>query len=198
MPETSLPPPPPKNHGGGAFIGAVIIMLLAMGGLLYWKFGGKDAPPVAIAPPPSANTAPTLEEAPPPPPPDEPDAGNLKQASTKKRLVASGNGGGCSGTCTGEAPFALRSALSGAAGSVRGCYERALRQNQMLQGRMEVAVRVGAHGNSCSANIANDSLGDPSVASCVLQKFRAGQFPSPSGGCVDVKVPISFMPKTGK
>ncbi len=197
MPETSLPPPP-KNHGGGAFIGAVILMLLAMGGLLYWKFAGKDGPPPLPSSTPSANTAPSFEEPPPPPPPDEPDAGT-KATSPKKHLIASGNGGGCGGTCKGEVPAALRSALSGAAGSVRGCYERALRQNQMLQGKMVVAVRVGAHGGStCSANIVSDSLGDPSVTSCVLQKFRAGQFPPPAGGCVDVQVPISFLPKTGK
>jgi len=195
MPETSLPPHPPKQ-GGGAFIGAVILMLLAMGGLLYWKFGGKEAPP----PPPSAiNTgpaAPHFDEAPPPPPPAEPDAGK-KDNAPKKRAIVSSGGGGC-GVCSGDVSPQLKGALSGAAGSVRGCYERALRQNQMLQGKLVVAVKVGSHGQPCSASLASDTLGDGSVASCVLQKFRSGTFPAPIGGCVDVKVPISFMPKTGK
>lgn len=194
MPQTSMPPPP-KHHGGGAFIGAVVVMLLAMGGLLYWKFAGKDAPPAPVVMPvPSVAKAPVFEEAPPPPPPAEPDAG--KKEAPKKHLGSSGSGE-CGGTCKGDAPPALQKALAGAAGSARGCYERALRQNAMLQGKVVVAVRVGAHGGACGANVVSDTLGDPSVSTCVLQKFRSGSFPQPVGGCVEVRVPISFMPKTG-
>ncbi|HVU05669.1 MAG TPA: AgmX/PglI C-terminal domain-containing protein [Polyangiaceae bacterium] len=196
MPNTSLPPTP-THHGGRAFIGAVILMLLAMGGLLYWKFGGKEAPPPAVSAINTAPTAPHFDEAPPPPPPVEPDAGK-KDEGPKKRTIVSSGGGGCSGDCKGEVGAQLRSALSGAAGSVRGCYERALRQNQMLQGKLLVSVTIGSHGQACGASLASDSLGDPSVASCVLQKFRSGTFPAPTGGCVKVNVPISFMPKTGK
>jgi hypothetical protein len=174
----------------------VIVMLLAMGGLLYWKFGGKgEAPVSAPLPKSSAPAARIFEEPPPPPPPAEPDAGK-KDPVAKKHLVASG-GGGC-GQCTGDAPPALRSALSGAAGSSRGCYERALRQNPMLQGKLVVSVKIGSHGSPCGAALVSDTLGDPSVSSCVLQKFRSGMFPAPTGGCADIKVPISFMPKTGK
>ncbi len=198
MTQTSMPPPPPTHSGGRAFIGVIIVMLLMMGGLLYWKFGKKDAPPPP-APIPSQTAAalPTFDEAPPPPPPAEPDAGK-KEAPTKRHVVSSGGNGGCNAVCSGDAPAALRGALSGAAGSVRGCYERALRQNQMLQGRLVVAVKIGPHGQSCGASISTDTLGDPSVASCVLQKFRGGSFPPPIGGCADLQVPISFMPKTGK
>jgi hypothetical protein len=194
MPETSLAPPPPKNHGGGAFIGAVIVMLLAMGGLLFWKFRGKEEPPQVPVVAATGPTAPRFEEPPPPPPPDEPDAGKVATPA-KKHLVASTGSGGCSATCSGDAPAGLRSALAGLAGSARGCYERALRNNQMLQGKLMVAVKVGAHGNACGASLASDTLGDPSVSQCVLQKFRTGSFPAPIGGCVDVKVPISFTPK---
>jgi hypothetical protein len=194
MPQSSLPPPP-KQGGGGAFIGAVIVMLLAMGGLLYWKFAGKDAPPPVPSVVPSATQATHFEEPPPPPPPEEPDAGKKPDLKKKKLIAGSGNSG-CAAVCKGEAPFALRSALSGAAGSVRGCYERALRQNAMLQGKLVVAAKIGPGGAPCGASLASDTLGDPSVAACVLQKFRTGNFPAPQGGCVDVQVPISFMPKT--
>lgn len=198
MPESSMIPP--KHHGSGAFIGAAVLMLLAMGGLLYWKFGGKEEPPPAAPPVVSANTEPVFDEPPPPPPPPEevtPDAGKVEKKPTIKRVAAT-SGGGCGGTCKGSAPSALQGALGGAAGQARGCYERALRQNPLLQGRVVVAVRVAANGSVCSASLASDSLGDPGVSSCVLQKFRGGRFPSPSDGCVDVHVPISFMPKTAK
>jgi hypothetical protein len=196
MPETSLPPPP-KHHGGGAFIGAVILMLLAMGGLLYWKFSGKGGPPTSASALATAPTTPHFDEAPPPPPPSEPDAGK-KDEPAKKRLVASSGPSPCTAACKGEVTPVLRAQLGSTAGSVRGCYERALRQNQMLQGKLVVAVKIGQHGQACGASLASDTLGDPAVASCVLQKFRSGTFPAPVGGCVDVNVPISFMPKTGK
>jgi hypothetical protein len=28
--------------------------------------------------------------------------------------------------------------------------------------------------------------------------FRSARFPQPSGGCVDVKVPMSFVPREGR
>ena len=178
-------------------IGVVILMLLAMGGLLFWKFRSKEAPPAPVVTAMPTATAPHFDEAPPPPPTAEPDAGKRAEPA-KKRIVASGGNASCSATCKGDAPAALRAALASAAGSVRGCYERALRQNQMLQGKLMVAVKVGAQGNACGASLASDTLGDGAVASCVLQKFRSGTFPAPIGGCVDVQVPINFTPKTGK
>jgi outer membrane biosynthesis protein TonB len=189
----STRPPPPKT-GGGAFIAAAVVMLLLMGGLIYWKVKGEDEPkPVATTPPPVS--APPVFEAPPPPPPpikDEPDAGKKVV-----RVGAKGVGGGaCGGECKGTVPAGLNGALRAKAGAARGCYERALRQNAMLQGKIVVAVRVGAQGQVCSANIVSNS-GDPGVASCTLGMFRSSALPPPNGGCVDVQVPMNFVPKTG-
>ena len=39
-------------------------------------------------------------------------------------------------------------------------------------------------------------LGDGTIASCVVQMFRAGTFPPPQGGCVDAAVPMNFVPKS--
>jgi hypothetical protein len=169
-------------------------MLLLMGGLIYWKMGGKE--PNTTAPPPViASAPPVLEEAPPPPPPlEEPkgDAGvTPKQALTKKAVVS----GGCAGECKGEAPGNLRATLSGKGAQARGCYERALRQNNMLQGRLKIGLRIGPNGAVCSANVTSNELGDSGVASCVLQMFKSSSFPSPQGGCVDVEVPLKFEPR---
>jgi hypothetical protein len=188
---------PPKHGGGGAFIGAALLMLLAMGGLLYWKFGSSDEPP---PPPPlaSTNPEPVFDEPPPPPPPIEEtvDAGKPTATVSATKKKGPSGPGGCGGACKGNSNPQLASALQGAAGQARGCYERALRQNAMLQGKITVAVRVAPGGAVCSAGIASDTLGDPSVSTCVLQKFRSGGFPKPNGGCVDIHVPINFKPKS--
>jgi hypothetical protein len=190
---TRTPPPPPKHGGSGPFIIAALIMLLLMGGLIYWKLGSNDPKPSARPTPSAAPTTAVLDEPPPPPPPpEEPkeDAGApSKQA--KRGVVSTG----CSGTCTGEAPGNLRSMLAAKGGQARGCYERALRQNNMLQGRLRLSLRIGQNGSVCSANVAMNELGDPGVASCVVAMFRATTYPNPQGGCVDVDVPLKFEPR---
>ncbi len=187
---------PPHKSGGSGFIIAAIVMLLLVGGLVLWKTRGKDEPKEAtnVPPPPTTTRAPVLEQPPPPPPPPEPDAGEKKKPTNGKvKYVGSG---GCTGECKGTASASLRSALRSRAGQARGCYERGLRQNSMLQGKIVVSIRVGPSGQVCSAGIASNSVGDPGVASCVLGMFRSGTFPAPQGGCVDAQVPMNFVPKS--
>ncbi|HMR75904.1 MAG TPA: AgmX/PglI C-terminal domain-containing protein [Polyangiaceae bacterium] len=191
----STAPPPPKT-GSGGFIAAIVVMLLLGGGLIFWKMSGKEKQVAEAPPPPPPKTAePVLEAPPPPPPPVEEDAGDKKAATDPKRVVG-GGGGGCGGDCKGTATPQLQSALRGRAGQSRGCYERGLRQNSLLQGKITIAVRIGPAGQVCSANIASNSVGDPGVASCVLGMFRSGTFPAPKGGCVDAAVPMNFVPKS--
>jgi hypothetical protein len=167
-----------------------------MGGLIYWKLHGTNEEPkqAAPTPPTPSATVATLEEPPPPPPPPvaEEDAGKSQGKSLVRKSAGAGS---CGGECVGPSPE-LQAALRGKAGQVRGCYERALRQNNLLQGRLVVSVRVGSAGQVCSANIVQDGLGDPTVATCVVQRFRAGAFPAPQGGCAEANVPMNFIPKT--
>ena len=189
----STTPPPPKG-GSGGFIAAAIVMLLLMGGLIYWKLRGGEEPKQATPPPPPPSATQAALEEPPPPPPKlvEEDAGKAPQ----KTVVRKGGGSfGCGGDCSGPSPQ-LQAALRGKAGQARGCYERALRQNNLLQGRVVVSVRIGPQGQVCNANIVQNALADPSVAGCVVQMFRAGSFPAPQGGCAEANVPMNFIPKT--
>lgn len=101
----------------------------------------------------------------------------------------------CDATCGGTATAELQSALRAKAGQARSCYERALSHNSELQGSLAVQVRIGPGGEVCAATLAKDKLGDPTVTGCVVQRFRGGPFPKPSGGCVDVEVPINFVPR---
>jgi len=60
---------------------------------------------------------------------------------------------------------------------------------------MALSVRVGSGGQVCSAAVTGDELGEVAVTACVTNLFRAGRFPAPDGGCVDVSVPMNFVPK---
>ena len=175
-------------------IAAAIVMLLLMIGALVWKFAGSKEKAATAPPPPPTIAAPILEAPPPPPPAVEDTA--PKQA-VQKGGAKGGGGGlyGCDKECTGSATGDLKAALAAKAGQARGCYERALRQNAFLQGRLVAAVRISPKGAVCSASVAQTTLGDPGVVTCVLQMLRSSAYPSPVGGCVDTAVPMNFIPK---
>jgi hypothetical protein len=191
---TSTTPPPPKHGGSGPLIVAALVMLLLMGGLIYWKTSQNNSPPPPAPSVATTATTPVFDEPPPPPPPPEEPKDAGAEAKPSKR-VASTAPGGCAGECKGEVPANMRAMLAAKGGQARGCYERALRQNNMLQGRLRVSLRIAPNGSVCSANVTSNELGDPGVASCVLQMFRSSTFPSPQGGCVDAEVPLRFEPK---
>lgn len=189
--------PPTRSHAP-ALIAVAMGMAVVGGGLLWWKLGGASPAHASAALPPAASSpAERLTAAPPPPPPppaasEEPS----KSQPEEKRAQLPAQVSPCSASCKGSVTNQLVSALRSKAGAARSCYERALRQNEMLQGRMTIGVRVGTNGSVCGANVVSDSLGDPSVASCVTRMIRAGALPAPTGGCVDVQVPLSFVGKT--
>lgn len=195
MPESTTPPPP--KSGSGGFIAVAAIMLLGMGALIYWKLSGKETPREPAAPTPSvAQKEPQLDLdlPPPPPPPAEKDA--AADAEPGKEVVKRARvNTGCSGECDGKEAPQLRAVLSGKAAQARGCYERALRQNPTLEGRLAVAMRIGLQGQVCRASVISDGLGDPAVTTCVLQNLRGMVYPAPKGGCVDVQLPMNFVSK---
>ncbi|HMA91384.1 MAG TPA: AgmX/PglI C-terminal domain-containing protein [Polyangiaceae bacterium] len=191
---------PKQQTAGGhkVFIALTLILLSATAGLIVWKFtGGSGSDPVA-----TIDTAPTTEyerpadnplpPPPPPPPAEEPSAAPSAQSPTNAP-VRSGKSA-CSGTCEGEATGALKAALAGRGGAGRRCYEKSLSQNATLRGRMTVHVRVGSNGSVCSANVSHDELHDPGLSNCILGVFRSSSLPEPSKGCVDVDVPLNFVP----
>ena len=196
MPQSIAPSssPPPPSSSGAIYIVAVIALVAAIGGLVCWKVkGSKDVPaPVATVP---VATTPTLMDPPPPPPPIEEDSGAGDAGAVR---VATGTSNPCAAKCSGTATSALQAAMSGRAGAARPCYERALRVNSALQGKLMISVRIDPQGNVCSSSVAQDGIHSPEVANCVIGMFRSAKFPPPSGGCVDVQVPLSFVPREGK
>lgn len=192
--------PPKKSNGSRGFLVAAVVMLLLAGGLLLYKSLGSAEPAPSPSPPVAATAAtkpPTAPAPPPPPPPpEEPQADEQgSQAEDAPAPTArSTRPTGCGSPCKGAHTPAIVNELSGRGRQARGCYERALRNNSMLRGKLGVLVRIGPRGQVCSASAVSDSVGDPNVSSCVLQLFRASPFSAPKGGCVDVQVPLNFVP----
>jgi hypothetical protein len=195
MATTSAPPPPKTNNG--PFIGAAILMLLLMGGLIVWKTSGSGdkpaPPPTPVASAPEQPLPEQIIPPPPPPPPPEPDAG----VTPPPKKASTGIGTGCPtcGQCTGEPAPSFAAVLRTRANQAQRCYEKALAQQEQLQGKLTVNLCVGVGGQVCSASVSNDSLGSPLVSQCVANIYRATTFPSPKNGCVEAKVPLNFVPQ---
>lgn len=137
-----------------------------------------------------------------PPPPDESElepestvknSGLSNMPETNPKSPKSNLAPGCAGPCSGPSA-SMTSALRRRAGAARGCYQSGLRQNSMLSGKMTVGIRIAPNGKACWAKPVSNSLGDPSVTSCILQKFRAAGYPRPSS-CVEANVPLNFVSK---
>jgi hypothetical protein len=188
--------PPLPTSGSRPFIIAMILMLLLVAGLIVYKCSSSDEKPAdrpTEAPVPVATPVPDQVLPPPPPIASVEDAGS-KTEPVKKSAVQSTFCATC-GSCSGTAAPNFQSIVRGRAGAAQRCYEKALSQQDQLQGKLTVNLCVGVGGAVCGASISSDSLGSPLVSQCVLNIFRATVFPSPKNGCVDAQVPLNFVPQ---
>lgn len=77
--------------------------------------------------------------------------------------------------------------------AIKGCYERALKRNPNLSGKIQVHWTITPAGTVTGIDIENDSLGDPEVASCIKSLVSRWRFPAPAGGAVEVSFPFVFQ-----
>jgi hypothetical protein len=193
---------PGKSSGVGLYVAGIGIMAAMIVGLLVWR--SRSTPPPVIVPTAVATVTaapPPPQFAPPPPPKIEAEPEPTASASasaSKPGTAGTGAGTGAPNPCAkcgqGQVSSALSSALTGAAGGARGCYNRALQKSE-VSGRMNVSVQVGSTGAVCGAAITSDTVGSSQVSSCVLARFQGRSFPPPTTGCVVVNVPINFTIK---
>lgn len=200
MPESQ---PPENKSGAGIYI--LGVLLLGGGIAAIVLLGGGDDKPAATPTTVAKTEEPPVMAAPPPPPPpptatESASASAAPEPSSSAAPTGTGKGlaggtGACSKCGEGVSNGSLNSALQGAAGSARGCYNRVVQKNQGAAGKMNVAVQVGSNGQVCSAAITNDTVGNGEVSSCVLSRFQGKSFPKPDKGCVTINIPLSFTVK---
>ncbi|MEM6956041.1 MAG: AgmX/PglI C-terminal domain-containing protein [Myxococcota bacterium] len=79
--------------------------------------------------------------------------------------------------------------------SVRGCYERRLKQNNLLQGTVNVSLVIGTDGKPSQVSV-RGSLRDNEVFGCVRRLARNWEFPRPTGNsCARVNAPFNLTPR---
>lgn len=185
------------SGGNGKFIIIALLLLGGIGTLAYCQLTKKPPEPIVLGtldsgvpPGPSKNVDDDI-----PPPPPSADA-STEDAAAKKTPGLAFTGNQCdSKKCTGASNSEIESALSFRAKQAHRCYDNALAQDPTLRGKVSIGVRIGANGQACSANVASNELSAAGVASCVTGYFRGQAFPVPKGGCLDVNIPINFVPR---
>ncbi len=78
-------------------------------------------------------------------------------------------------------------------GAIKACYERALKRNPTLSGKVVVHWTITAAGTVSGIDVENDSLGDSEVANCIKSLVARWRFPAPAGGSVEVSFPFVFQ-----
>ena len=185
---------PPLKKTDGKYI--VIALLLLLGAAALWFFvktAGSGSEVEVVQPPPDASVreqfAPEIEI-----PEQEAPDGGPDDASRAKTTQASPSPADweCYGTIDEAAVLNI---INGQPRKqVQTCYERRLKDDNLLQGSMKVLLTIGASGNVRTVSV-DGSLGDPTVFACVKRVARTWKFPEPKGGCVRIAVPFQMTPE---
>ena len=77
-------------------------------------------------------------------------------------------------------------------GAIRGCYERELKRNPGLKGKVVVRFNITPAGRAGDVKIEENTLGSPEVASCVTGLMRSWIFPFKPPDEVPVQYPFLF------
>lgn len=196
MTQGSSLPPLKKNDGKYGIIG----LMLLLAAVLLWFFvrdcrSDPEPAPVEAAPEaePRAQFAPEIEI------PEEDagldaDAVDEEQPSSKPERTAQTRPADwiCEGTISAsELSQVIRGQPSK---QVQACYERRLKDDNLLQGSMRVLLTIGASGGVKAVSVSG-SLNDQQVYNCVKRVAKTWKFPKPENGCVRTEVPFQMMPK---
>jgi TonB family protein len=185
---------PPLKKNNGKYI--VIAVLLLLGAAALWFFvKTDDSEPQAevVQPTPDASVreqfAPEIEI----PEQEAPDAGSDDRSIAKTEQPSpSPADWECYGTIDEAAVLSI---INGQPRKqVQTCYERRLKDDNLLQGSMKVLLTIGANGNVRTVSV-EGSLNDPAVFACVRRVAKTWKFPEPKGGCVRIAVPFQMTPE---
>ncbi|MBN9162083.1 MAG: AgmX/PglI C-terminal domain-containing protein [Myxococcales bacterium] len=97
--------------------------------------------------------------------------------------------------CCGQATDELEDALKARIAQTRACYEAALGGEPTLQGSIAMNLIVALDGSVPEIAVAKSPPNMDQVARCVLDHLRIASYPPPINGCVEIIVPINFLPR---
>ncbi|MEL7368454.1 MAG: AgmX/PglI C-terminal domain-containing protein [Myxococcota bacterium] len=119
--------------------------------------------------------------------------GNVK-AGVKREAAVSGSARVEAPAVDGElSQAAISRVLNRQKKALRDCYERALKRNRGLKGKIVISFEILETGRTSDVSI-DDQMGSSAVSRCIAGRVKYWRFPKPAGGSVFVDLPIVFQP----
>lgn len=88
----------------------------------------------------------------------------------------------------------LNAFLRGRIRAIQGCYEKELKRNPSLKGKVVVRFAITTGGRAAEIEIEQDTLGNDAVSSCIKTVIRGWVFPFKPDSDVSVAYPFVFSP----
>lgn len=79
-------------------------------------------------------------------------------------------------------------------GAVKSCYEKQLKRNPKLAGKVKLQFTIEESGRVGGVKVVQDTTGDPAVGQCISNAIGRWRFPKPDGGSITVAYPFVFTP----
>ncbi|MBN1654663.1 MAG: TonB family protein [Deltaproteobacteria bacterium] len=106
-----------------------------------------------------------------------------------------GSGGDIGGTGDFDSSVVVRT-IKTRLSAIQLCYERELRRNPTIAGKVTVQFSIQPRGNVTDVSITANTTGDSAVAKCVSDAISRFRFnPGPEGGSVTYSYPFVFAPQ---
>ncbi|HFE45067.1 MAG TPA: AgmX/PglI C-terminal domain-containing protein [Nannocystis exedens] len=106
------------------------------------------------------------------------DGPDLKDMSKQERKVKSKVKAGDADVLGDVDKRAVQATIRRRMGALQNCYNRALRTNPGLSGKVTYTISISVMGTVTSVHIDADTVRDPSVASCTTTKIKGWRFPN--------------------
>ncbi len=191
---------PPPSNGNMKYIVIGLLLVGATGALIAFTQMGGDEPEDTSHVANNDDPQPVEEPAPRPSntgfeiPTDEELAEEVVEVQPEKteprRRPRPRGPRECNGTIDGRGASQVLAANNRA---IQNCYERRLRQNNALTGRLSLTLQIGQSGQVINARV-DGSMRDSEVRQCVRAIASRLRFPGASDGCATINQPYDFTP----
>jgi len=91
-------------------------------------------------------------------------------------------------------PAAIAREIRNRRKAIAACYERALKQQPTLAGKLVVRFSLAAAGTVSAVDIDDDTLGAPDVVACIRAVVLRWRFPALAEGPAELSFPFVFQP----
>lgn len=87
-------------------------------------------------------------------------------------------------------PQAVASVFSRRKGAIKSCYEKELRRDSKISGRVVLKFTIGPAGRITDISAVTNTTGVDSIAQCMVEKVQGWKFDPPEGGAVTFTYPF--------